>query len=86
MPDKIDDFYNMCEIFDDDMDMVILAIKELSGAKEKPSILRMWVESLNVKRLSGYIDHIMSIELHRIKTWKISRLHRQTTIHDFIGG
>ncbi len=85
MSDQVDDFYDLCELFEDDMELVLIAIKELAGAKEKPSILKMWIEALNTKRLSVYVDRIMLMELHKIKLWKISKLHRQLTFYDFIG-
>lgn len=82
--DLIDDYYAMCEILDDDTELIVRAIKELAKAKEKPSMIIVWCENLNVNKLSKYVNIILSMPISNIKVWKISKLNRQTTMFDFM--
>lgn len=84
--DRIDELYRICELLDDDIELAAIAMKELAGAKEKPYKLRKWIEDLNTGRISEYIDNIREMQEEQVRLWRVSKLHRQTTIFDFIMG
>lgn len=74
----------MCDLFNDDLDLVVLAFKELGQAQERPSLLMQHVESLKMAKISIYVDKIMQMKRSTIIKWKVSKLKRQTNMFDYL--
>ena len=80
----LSDFFDTYELFDDDLEIMVCALKELGLARERPSILKRWCEILNVKKMSKYTDRILSMKMESIKAWRRSKCKRQMTIEDYL--
>lgn len=57
--DNIDKFYLVCEIYDDDLDRVVIAIK-MEGAKKRPSHIMRDIVALWVDKYSKQLDSIIT--------------------------
>jgi len=81
--DKIDELYIICEMLNDDIDLVVLILREIGCNKHRPSAIKQCIESLNTNRISDSIDKVLSCSSNELIKWKIGHIHGQATMYDY---
>jgi len=82
----IDIYYQLSEIMEDDTEILICAIKELTNTKKKNAELRNRLEKLNLDTIAEELNELYDIEIKVLKRFCFNKkkVGCQTEIWDFL--
>jgi len=79
-------YYDLSAIFDDDLNMMVDAIKELTKTKEKRSVILNNMEFLRLHNIEEELNNLYDVKVKVLKAFRLRYIKRnkQTTIYDFL--
>lgn len=79
-------YYDLSELFNDDVEVVIEAMLQLTHTKYKKNAIRVKLESLCLDTIESELNQLYDMQRATLKAFYLKKtmLNRQTTIYDFL--
>lgn len=76
----IDDYYFLCELLEDDIEMLVAFIKYKKITKHRPSSLLDFFENLRLWNVEKELNFLLDLPLNQFKTFKFKYKAKNNTV------